>query len=155
LDRPLGEAAAQRRLRDGGAEIRFSAEGADGPAVGVSYPNQTPCFDEATFSLLEQLPLLKTLDMTGAVSSSDPLRHIVRLPDLESLTLRRASVGDDAMRYLVGLGRLRHLDLAGANVSDAGLAHLAALTDLQCLDLTATRLTEAGTAHLSNFKCTT
>jgi len=80
--------------------------------------------------------------------TDDGIKHLENLPLLRRLDLDATGVTDDSLEHLEGLTELRELDLNFTSATDAGLKHLVGMAHLARLHLAKTRVTEAGVKKL-------
>jgi len=76
------------------------------------------------------------------------MAHLQELPLLRGLNLDGTQVTDAGLVHLDVLTRLESLSLKGTQVTDAGLVHLQGLTVLGAVDLNGTKVTNAGVQQL-------
>ena len=127
-------------------------------------------------AVLQSLPELDTLVLSGTNVTDSHLRHIVDLPNLRDLRLCRTQVSDsgvgllrktqrltrlslsgtaitdDGLKHLKSLRRLRELDLSNTGVTDLGMQYVSCALELQVLNLSGTNITDSGVAQLRRLK---
>jgi len=94
---------------------------------------------------------LKTLGLRLTGIADADLAILESLPNLESLDLSGTYVTGEGLKYLACSLNLRKLMLTDTQIDDAGLAHLASLTELEALYLDRTRVSNAGLKHLARL----
>lgn len=101
------------------------------------------------FTVLDQLPALTKLDLSGCTISSSSLKAIAALPNLRSLTLKNCSLQD--ITPLSALSQLEHLDLSGNVLTD--ISALGSCTELRSLNLSANKISNiASLSACSNLE---
>ena len=108
--------------------------------------------DAGLVSLVQGLPNLRVLGLSGSSITDDGLRSIATLKHLNQLVLERTAIGNEGLAHLRNLPELEYLKLAGTQVTDDGLVHLTTLPKLKHLTLSQTDITGAGSVeHLKKL----
>jgi hypothetical protein len=88
----------------------------------------------------DAFPNLRTLDLSGTLTSDIDLEHLEGYTSLRVLRLGNTKVTSGGMQFLKGMTGLEELDLGGTLVTDAGLEELKGLKNLKKLNLSNTPL---------------
>jgi eukaryotic-like serine/threonine-protein kinase len=160
---PVDVEAARRVIQAGGRVIVRSGE--DRPRH-VSQTAQLPsgpylvlaidmsaamAAEEEILALLDKLPQLETLVLTGKHIDNAVLPRIARCAALRDLTLSGTSVSGGALESLVGLENLESLYLANVQLGSAGIQQIADLAHLKVLSLQGVPLADGDIAMLKRL----
>lgn len=114
-------------------------------------PSPTLIMTDATLTHLDQLPRLRSVELSGTQVTDAGLRHLEGLTQLQSLGLAYTNITGGGLRHLKGLSQLQSLDMTGTKVTNAGLSSLNGQTHLRELYLGRTQITDAGLGELKEF----
>lgn len=98
--------------------------------------------------VLESLPALKFVSLSGTMISDESLEHLVRLKKLTILKLDDTNVSDKGIMKLRLLAQLEWLYLNRTKVTDASMRGLGELRELRFLSLLDTSVTNKGIEEL-------
>ncbi len=103
-------------------------------------------------AVLQKLPNLKLLSISGSSIDDDGLVHLRHATNLEAGLVLNGPFTDKALQHLQGMDKLRLLDLTQNRITDDGLKTVAALPALETLILNGTPITNEGIANLVQMK---
>ena len=95
---------------------------------------------DAALLLVDQLPRLAVLQLSGTAVTDQRLRSIAGCRSLSLLALSQTSIGDQGLVHLTRLSRLQRLFAAETSITSGGLEHIAKLRRLEILDLSKTKI---------------
>ncbi len=101
---------------------------------------------------LDELKVLKTLNLSDSTLNDDELANLNILSELEVLNLSETKVTDEGLVQIKSLRNLKYINLAKCDISDDGLVHLKALKNLEILIIAKTNVTDKGLKHLRRLK---
>ena len=107
--------------------------------------------DAGVLSMLEALPGVQSLSLSGATVKDEDLAALASLKSLTSLDLSRTSIGDEGAASLGRLTGLTDLNLGGTRVTSAGMRNLAGLRSLDRLILADTTIDDVAVPELKSL----
>jgi Leucine-rich repeat (LRR) protein len=106
--------------------------------------------DPADLAVLEQLPALVELDMSGVAVRDEALGAIARARRLRKLALGPCHMTATGLQFLKALP-LRNLRLHGCSIGEAGAAALKEIATLRALRLTEAGIGDGGLAEIASL----
>jgi hypothetical protein len=133
------EAEAARALKQLGALVMMDDRQQHVYSVDLRLAGVIDKIDAALL-LLDQLPRLAVLQLSGTSVTDQQLRLIAGCRSLSLLALSQTSIGDQGLVHLTRLSRLQRLFAAETNITSGGLEQIAKLRRLEILDLSKTKI---------------
>ncbi len=107
---------------------------------------------EVGFAVTQELPKLRSLNLTNCNVSAGMLETLGRLENLEELSFERTQVGDSALAAIQNMAHLKSLNLTGTQISDNGFKYLDKLKSLEILKISNTGVRGQGMQFLKRKK---
>ena len=103
-------------------------------------------------NVVNDLPWLRTLNLSGAGADDETVRQLVKLEGLTYLDLYGGAVTDESAPMLSSFRELTDLKLGKTQITDATCRELRKLPRLRTLDLSSTAVTDGGLTELTGHR---
>jgi hypothetical protein len=112
--------------------------------------NNTPLCG-ASLGLVEGLPELAYVSLSGTQVDDAALQALSRATRLRKLWIWRAAITDDGLQHLKSLSQMEHLEMGGNSIVGTGLQHISGLTRLRFLGIGRTQVEDDSLVHLGEM----